>query len=254
MIRRLELAVDAAPGGHTNAYLLGDPPLLVDPAVPVGELPVDPARFEHVAVTHTHPDHVGGLRSIQTETDASIWALESHTDRFLERTGVEPDRTFREGDEVGSTGVTAYYTPGHTPDHVVFEHRDEAIVGDLAMAEGSVMVGAPDGEMRAYLSSLRRLRVRGYGTVHPGHGPAISEPTTRFAALIAHRLDREARVEAAVRNGASEVSAIVDAAYEKDLSGVQTLAEQTVVAHLEKLAVEGRITWDGKVAKPSPSS
>jgi tRNA A-37 threonylcarbamoyl transferase component Bud32 len=63
--------------------------------------------------------------------------------------------------------------------------------------------------------------------------------------LLAHRLDREARVLAAVRDGAETVPAVTDGAYEKDISAVRDLAEATVRAHLEKLAVERRLQWDG---------
>lgn len=251
VIRRFEVDVEAAPSGQTNAYLLGDGSVLIDPATPINELDLDPARIDHVAVTHTHPDHVEGLRSIRERTDATVWAHGCYTKRFLRHTGVEPDRTFGEGTVVGATGVSVRWTPGHSPDHVVFEDEDGAVVGDLARASGSVMVGVPDGDMRAYLTSLRRLLVGGVETAYPGHGPPIEDPTGRFARVIAHRLDREAAVETAVRNGAREVSEIVDAAYEKDLAGNRDLAARTVIAHLEKLSVEGRVSWDGSVAHPS---
>jgi len=42
----------------------------------------------------------------------------------------------------------------------------------------------------------------------------------------------------------------VDAAYEKDVSDVRDLARATVRAHLEKLAVEGHVRWDGERARP----
>jgi glyoxylase-like metal-dependent hydrolase (beta-lactamase superfamily II) len=251
VIRRFEVDVEAAPSGRTNAYLLGDGSLLIDPATPVHELDLDPARIDHVAVTHTHPDHVGGLRSIRERTDATVWAHGSYTKRFLRHTGVEPDRTFGEGTVVADTGVSVRWTPGHSPDHVVFEDETGAVVGDLARASGSVMVGVPDGDMRAYLTSLRRLLVGDVETAYPGHGPPIEDPTGRFARVIAHRLDRERAVETAVKNGAREVSEIVDAAYEKDLAGNRDLAARTVIAHLEKLSVEDRVSWDGSVAHRS---
>ncbi|TKX84263.1 MBL fold metallo-hydrolase, partial [Halorubrum sp. SS5] len=64
--------------------------------------------------------------------------------------------------------------------------------------------------------------------------------------LIDHRLDRERDVTAAIDAGATDVESVVDAAYEKDLTGVRDLARATVVAHLEKLRAEGRIgdSWD----------
>jgi hypothetical protein len=69
--------------------------------------------------------------------------------------------------------------------------------------------------------------------------------------LLTHRLDRERRVRAAVADGATTVDAILDAAYEKDLSGVRDLAAGTVRAHLAKLAVEGSLRWDGERATPT---
>lgn len=249
MIERVEVPVEhAVPGGHTNAYLLGDPPLLVDPAAGPDALEIDTEIIAHVAVTHTHPDHTGGLQRFREATDATFWTVAHRRSRFRERTGVEPDRTFREGDPIGETGISVMECPGHTPDHVAFLYRGDAVIGDMARRDGSVMVGVPDGDMRAYLTSLRRLLSRGFGTAYPGHGPPITDPNRRFAELLAHRLDRERRVEAAVAAGARKIPAIVELAYDKDLSGVETAAARTVEAHLEKLAVQGRVSWDGSLA------
>ena len=51
--------------------------------------------------------------------------------------------------------------------------------------------------------------------------------------------------------GARDVADIVEAAYEKDLTGVRDLAAATVRAHLEKLAVEGHVRWNGDRAVPA---
>jgi hypothetical protein len=72
-----------------------------------------------------------------------------------------------------------------------------------------------------------------------------SGPHADVRSCAAHRLDREARVLQAVMEGAETVAAITDTAYERDVSGVRDLAEATVEAHLEKLAIEGRVAWDG---------
>jgi glyoxylase-like metal-dependent hydrolase (beta-lactamase superfamily II) len=122
-------------------------------------------------------------------------------------------------------------------------------VGDLAVAEGSVVVGHPSGDMRAYVSSLRRLWARDPPRLHPAHGPTIEDPRGTCERLIEHRRDREERVLRAVRDGAGTVPEMTDAAYEKDLAGVRDLAEATVRAHLEKLRVEGHIAWDGERAR-----
>ena len=147
-------------------------------------------------------------------------------------------------------------------DHVAFAHSEsgserggEAIlVGDLAVAQGSVVVGAPEGDLADYLDSLRRIREREPAVCYPGHGPTIDDPEATLTRLIEHRLERERKVLAAVEAGAETPAEVTDRAYEKDISDVRDLAEATVVAHLEKLAADGEIEWDGNRAGPGRST
>ncbi|WP_318566789.1 MBL fold metallo-hydrolase [Salinigranum marinum] len=253
----------AVPTGTTNAYLVGaERALLVDPPArhPALDAVVDAADVAHLAVTHTHPDHVGGVAGYAAETDATVWARRGSADEFAAATGVDPDRTLAEGTSLDTDAgpVTVLDTPGHARDHVAFElpvdGQNVALCGDLAVAEGSVVVGAPEGDMRAYLTGLRRLRARAPDRLCPGHGPAIDDPRAALDRLIAHRLAREARVRRAVEAGARTLDEVVDAAYEKDISGVRDLARATVRAHLEKLAVEGAVAWDAAADRAATTS
>lgn len=274
-IDRVAVPVDTrAPDGTTNAYLAQG--LLVDPAARVDALDaiigVDesgaPDRMETavdaIAVTHTHPDHVAGVAEYADLAGVPVFAHADHLDRFADATGVEPDGAFDGGETVGTTDVRAVETPGHAPDHVAFAVESggdasdgtgrELLCGDLAIASGSIAVAAPDGDLREYLDSLRRVRDADYDRLYPGHGPAIDDPTAVCQRLIDHRLDRERSVLAAVEAGADDVDAVVDAAYEKDLTGVVDLARATVVAHLEKLLAEGRIgrEWRDRIDGEAP--
>lgn len=239
------------PGGRTNAYLLGsDAALLVDPAARTDALDsaVSDRDVSSIALTHHHPDHVGGVADYADRCGATVWTHRTHADAFEDATGVAPDRTFRPGDyiDVGDQSVQVRDAPGHAREHVTFEWGEGALVGDLAVVAGSVVVGGPEADMRSYLTSLRRLHARAPETMYPGHGPVIEEPRETLERLVVHRLEREARVRAAVESGASTLEEVLELAYDKDLGGVRDLARATVVCHLEKLAVEGDVDWDGE--------
>lgn len=252
---RIDVSTEAhTDAGTTAAYVLGDDrALLVDPGGQSAAL--DAAvrgRAGAVAVTHHHPDHVGAVARYAEACDLTVWARAGREDAFAAAAGVTPDRTFRPGARIpAGGGVRALDTPGHTPEHTAFDTPAGLVSGDLVVAEGSVVVGAPEGDMRAYLSSLRRTLARGPDRLFPAHGPRIEDPGAVCRRLIAHRLRREQRVLAAVQAGAGSPQAILDQAYERDLTGVQSLARATVRAHLEKLAVEDRLVWDGERARPA---
>lgn len=255
-MRRLALPREGVPTGRVNAYL-HDPPdapsLLVDPGVAAPALLDALAGVEvsHVAVTHAHPDHVGALARVAKETAATVWAAAGHEDRFRAATGVDPDRTLADGDRVAGTTVLA--TPGHAPDHLAFLADGGAVCGDLAVASGSIGVAAPDGDVRAYLGSLRRLRARDPDRLFPGHGPVVDDARATVDRLYHHRRERERRVLAAVRAGARDPDAAVDRAYDADLGDLRPTARATVVAHLEKLDAENRVRWDPAAESVRPA-
>jgi glyoxylase-like metal-dependent hydrolase (beta-lactamase superfamily II) len=245
----------------TNAYLSGS--ILVDPAARTDDLDAAVERRDpdHVVVTHAHPDHVGAVA--EYADGRTVWALAGWSDCFERATGVAPDRTFRDGhvlpggdgdhagDDPAGGAARVIATPGHAPDHVALELGDGVLTGDLVVATGSVVVGAEEGDMRAYLTSLRRLSARDPSRLYPGHGPVVEDPREEVGRLLARRLERERRIEAAVGAGARTPDEIVDVAYDRDLAGVREFARSTVVAHLRKLDVEGRVHWDGARADPA---
>ncbi|WP_416838951.1 MBL fold metallo-hydrolase [Haloferax sp. DFSO52] len=237
-----------APTGATNAYLVSDggERLLVDPAARTPELDaLVETGLDHVAVTHTHSDHVGAVADYARDTGATVWCRRGREREFVAATGVEPDQTFVEGTTIPvGSGVEVLDTPGHARDHVTFVVGDDSLTGDLAVAEGSVVVGAPEGDVRAYLVALRRLHARNPDTLYPGHGPPITDSRATLARLIDHRNARESKIFDAIRAGNETPDAVTDAAYDKDISAVRDLARATVVAHIEKLAAERRVRWD----------
>ena len=119
----------------------------------------------------------------------------------------EPDVRVGDG-EVAATGpgwtITGVHTPGHTSNHMCFAFAEQGVLfpGDHVMGWSTTVVSPPDGDMAAYVDSLRKVAGRAADrTYWPTHGPAIDEPQRYVEALVEHRLERERQVLDAVRVG-----------------------------------------------------
>jgi glyoxylase-like metal-dependent hydrolase (beta-lactamase superfamily II) len=213
----------------TNSWLVGrDPCWVVDPG---------PAQKEHVeavtlaaaerggvggiAVTHGHPDHAGGVELLR------------------ERTGAAAPVVLADGQRAGP--LLALHTGGHAPDHVVFVADRIAFTGDAVLGRGSVFVAPGPGSLRGYLAALERLRDLGPVLLCPGHGPLIEDAVERLDGYVAHRLDRERRLLAALDEGLRGVDELLDRVWHDAPPTLRTAAAITLAAHLGKLEEEGRL-------------
>jgi glyoxylase-like metal-dependent hydrolase (beta-lactamase superfamily II) len=131
----------------------------------------------------------------------------------------------------------AIHTPGHSPDHLCFWHPGSRILisGDLIAGEGSILIAPPEGDLRAYVDSLKRVRALAPSRILPGHGPAVRDAKAKIEEYLAHRREREARVVAALRSGASSLKEIVEEAYADVPPAKRRYAELSAQAHLIKL-------------------
>ena len=136
------------------------------------------------------------------------------------------------------------HTPGHARGHLCFydEQTGGLITGDNIVGYGSVLIDPPEGNMRDYLDSLQRLRaLPNLSVLFGGHGPAVANPYEKIDEYIAHRLQREELILAAVREGATTAKEIVARAYTDVSPKAHALAERAVLAHLEKLEADGLV-------------
>ncbi|MDP3984662.1 MAG: MBL fold metallo-hydrolase, partial [Acidimicrobiia bacterium] len=110
--------------------------------------------------------------------------------------------------------------------------------GDHIIGGSSVMIE----DASAYMGSLQRLRGMDLDRLLPGHGPEMERPAEVVDWYLAHRRQREEEILAAVMAGASTVEEVVEVVYAAVDRSLYPLAARSVVAHLTKLADEGRVS------------
>ncbi len=253
------------PATHTNSYALGEREVvLVEPATPYDDerrdwlswarsFPSQGRELVAIALTHHHVDHVGGAEFFARELRLPLWAHEATAQRLPH---LPIARRLAEGESIVLDGEipqrwTAIHTPGHAPGHLCFHEASQrvVVVGDMVASVGTILIEPTDGDMIAYLEQLKRLESLDAAMALPAHGEPIAEgagsptPSALFRFYIAHRLEREARVEAALAAAGPEGAtgeALVPVAYADTPPMVWPLARLSLEAHLIKLAREGR--------------
>ncbi len=202
----------------------------------------------HVLVTHGHHDHSAGAAGFAAAVGAAVYGFGRPEAARTVSVGAGhppflPDQSLADGEAIAGPGwtLTAIHTPGHASDHLCFALDGEGVLfsGDHVMGWSTSMVSPPDGDMGAYIASLRRLLGRSETVYLPGHGPAINDPRGHTEALLAHRLAREAAILAALRAGNASAAAIVPTLYPGLAEPLVRAAARSVLAHLLKLEADG---------------
>jgi glyoxylase-like metal-dependent hydrolase (beta-lactamase superfamily II) len=104
-----------------------------------------------------------------------------------------------------------------------------------------VVINPPDGDMQAYLDSLRALLELQIEWLAPGHGFLIDRPHDVVRRTIAHRLQREAKVVAALASlGEAPLDALVPVVYQEVPMALHAMAARSLRAHLLKLQADAR--------------
>ena len=149
---------------------------------------------------------------------------------------------------MGRTRVRVEWTPGHSPGHICLYAAEAGLLfaGDHMLPELSPNIGlhpqsTPD-PVHEYLDGLQRMAAYEPRLVLPAHGRPFVDAKGRVETLKAHHLRRMERVMAIVSDGeltawqvALELWGPREMLYEK------RLALQEGLAHLQALAVDGRL-------------
>jgi glyoxylase-like metal-dependent hydrolase (beta-lactamase superfamily II) len=248
-------------GPGTNTYLVGERELaVIDPG------PEDAAhvrairdagagRIRWILCSHTHLDHASSAVTLQKATGAKIAAMAKAV------TGSPPggehdvklvlDQLLADGDAVELDGCSlrAVHTPGHASNHLCFLLPETGMLftGDHVMQGSTVVIGPPDGNMRAYLQSLRRLLELEVAVLAPGHGYLIHDPHAEVERLIEHRLRRESKVRQALlaAGGSAPLATLLPHVYNDVPQALHPIAAKSLQAHLDKLVEDGEVSYVG---------
>lgn len=253
----------------TGTYIIGTTSVaVIDPG------PLDDAHLQnllaalegktvsHILITHTHLDHSPLALELAERTGAKTYGFGPHgSGRMAGLDGEQveagadmkftPDITLKDGDIIKGDGwtVEAIYTPGHTSNHMCFALSEESciFVGDHVMGWSTTVVSPPDGDMRAYIDSLRKVMEREEKLYYPTHGEPIKKARRFVSATIGHRLQREGQILRAIADGRHSIEDIVALCYKDVDVRLHPAAARSVLAHLIMMEEDGKVTTDGPV-------
>lgn len=180
-----------------DAGVKGSPPRVLQALAELGSAPSEVTR---IVLTHSHADHVGGLRAMVERTEAEVAAHEGDADdiraglgapldptttvgRLRSRNaGSDPapvDNDLHDGDLLPvAGGLRVVHTPGHTPGHVSLLHEPTGtlVTGDAiwnVLSRRTWPVMAFCSHVAMTQQTAHRLGELGYETAAFTHGPEI---------------------------------------------------------------------------------
>ncbi len=239
-------------GPGTNTYLVGDKEFaVIDPGPAIAGhiediIEKSNACIRWILVTHTHPDHSPAVASLAEASNAEVLGIPAPDGQHQDKT-FSPTRILSDGDvlETSEFRLEAVHTPGHASNHLCYRHAslNWLFTGDHVIDGSTVVIDPPDGDMKHYIESLQRCKDLQCTALVPGHGEVIEDPTRAIDWIIEHRLEREAKVLAAVEaHPGLTTYELVPHVYQDVNPKLYGWAERSLLAHVLKLEADGVAT------------
>ena len=244
-------------GAGNNTYLLpGRTPTLLDAAT--GEAAhlsavaraLGSDRLAQVLVTHAHQDHADGSEPIAERWPDAAFRKMPWPER--DRAHAVAWKPIADDELVPRRRRRAARRPhaGSRPRPSLLLRRDRrhAVLGRSRRPghhRRHPRLARTAAASRSNLASLRRVQALAPARMLPAHGEPIDDPQAILREYIEHRRRREAQIVAALRAGVGRPDDIVDRLYDGLAPALRGMARESVVAHLIKLAEEGRARSEG---------
>ena len=246
-------------GPGTNSYLVGDPDtgyIVIDPG------PADDGHVQNIwraaggnirmiVCTHSHADHSPGAKPLQAlcADQPPILGLASRPTARANSLFV-PDRELAHQEQLvlqsAHTDVRhtlrVLHTPGHAANHLCLVLEEDGLLfsGDHVLNGSTTVIDPPDGNMNDYLASLDLL-VQACDDwqiefILPAHGYVLGFARKAITHLKAHRLQREAKIMAAMQAlPEGTLQAWVEHAYADVPPRLWPVAARSLQAHVDRI-------------------
>jgi len=239
-------------GPGTNTYLVGENEIaVIDPGPAIAEhvkniVEKSSGCLKWILVTHTHPDHSPAVASLAEANNAEVLGIPAPDGQHQDKT-FSPTRILSDGDvlETAEFRLEAVHTPGHASNHLCYRHASHnwLFTGDHVIDGSTVVIDPPDGNMKHYIESLQRCKDLNVAALAPGHGEVIEDPMRAIDWIIEHRLEREAKVLAAVEaHPGLTTHELVPHVYQDVDPKLYGWAERSLLAHALKLEADGFVS------------
>jgi glyoxylase-like metal-dependent hydrolase (beta-lactamase superfamily II) len=195
--------------GYSNVFLIVDKDLtLIDTGMPnngkkileyISNLGFKPSDVKQIIITHYHPDHMGSLFEVWSETKADIFVhdidspyvagkkkvplpkgvkkfLYGFLSLFMKFKFVESNKKLKDGDTIKNLKVI--HTPGHTPGHICLYDSKRKILfsADMFRVEKGKIKPSDESfvdNKEELEKSLVKISKLDFDVICPGHGDFV---------------------------------------------------------------------------------